>query len=72
MPEGYSRENRVSMVSRYQISPSKEFNFSKPTEWIIWIRRLKQFRSVFGLSKSLRHEWSQVNTLLYSIIGSRN
>ena len=74
MPEGSSSENRVPMVSPicYQISPSKEFNFSKPTEWIVWIRRFKQFRSAFRLSKSLRDEGSQVNTLPYSITGSRN
>ncbi|KAK2558287.1 hypothetical protein P5673_019409 [Acropora cervicornis] len=41
----------------YQISPPEEFDFSKPTEWIKWIRRFERFRSASGLSK--RDEESQ-------------
>ena len=66
MPEGSSTENQAPMINpvSYQISPPEEFDFSKPTEWIKWIRRFERFRSASGLSK--RDEESQVNTLLYS------
>ena len=71
MPEGSSSENQAPMINpvSYQISPPEEFDFSKPTEWIKWIRRFERFRSASGLSK--RDEESLVNTLLYSM-GSKS
>lgn len=71
MPERSSSENQAPMINpvSYQISPPEEFDFSKPTEWIKWIRRFERFRSASGLSK--RDEESQVNTLLYSM-GSKS
>ena len=60
-PEGSS--------SAYQASPLEEFDFSKPTEWIKWIKRFERFRSASGLSK--RDEESQLNTLLY-FMGSKS
>ena len=71
MSEGSSSGNQAPMINpvSYQISPPEEFNFSKPTEWIKWIRRFERFRSASGLSK--RDEESQVNTLLYSM-GSKS
>ena len=53
----------------YQASPLQEFDFSKPTEWIEWIKRFERFRSASGLSK--RDGESQLNTLLYSM-GSKS
>ena len=69
MPDGSSSENQAPMINpvSYQMSPPEEF--SKPTEWIKWIRRFERFRSSSGLSK--RDEESQVNTLLYSM-GSKS
>ena len=60
MPEGSSSENQAPTINpvSYQISPPEEFDFSKPTDWIKWIRRFEQFRSASGLSK--RDEKSQV------------
>ena len=71
MSEGSSSGNQAPMTNpvSYQISPPEEFDFSKPTEWIKWIRRFERFRSASGLSK--RDEESQVNTLLYSM-GSKS
>ena len=71
MSEGSSSGNQAPMINpvSYQISPPEEFDFSKPTEWIKWIRRFERFRSASGLSK--RDEESQVNTLLYSM-GSKS
>ena len=71
MPEGSSSENQAPMIKpvAYQASPPEEFDFSKPTEWIKWIKRFERFRSASGLSK--RDEESQLNTLLYSM-GSKS
>ena len=72
MSKGSSSGNQAPMINpvSYQISPPEEFDFSKPTEWIKWIRRFERFRSASGLSK--RDEESQVNTLLYSSMGSKS
>ena len=53
MPEGSSSENQAPMIKpvAYQASPLEEFDFSKPTEWIKWIKRFERFRSASGLSK---------------------
>ena len=71
MSEGSSSGNQAPMINpvSYQISPPEEFDFSKPTEWIKWMRRFDRFRSASGLSK--RDEESQVNMLLYSM-GSKS
>ena len=71
MSEGSSSGNQAPMINpvSYQISPPEEFDFSKPTEWIKWIRRFERFRSASGLSKI--DEESQVNTLVYSM-GSKS
>lgn len=71
MPEGSSSENQAPMIKpvAYQASPLEEFDFSKPTEWIKWIKRFERFRSASGLSK--RDEESQLNTLLY-FMGSKS
>ena len=72
MPEGSSSENQAPMIKpvAYQASPLEEFDFSKPTEWIKWIKRFERFRSASGLSKG--DEESQLNALLYSMGSKRD
>lgn len=50
MSEGSTSENQAPMINpvSYQISPQ---DFSKPSEWIRWIKLLEWFRSASGLSK---------------------
>ena len=50
MPEGSSSGNQAPMINpvSYQISPLEEFDFSKPSEWIRWIKRFERFRSASG------------------------
>ena len=50
MPEGSSSGNQAPMINpvSYQISPPEEFDFSKPSEWIRWIKRFERFRSASG------------------------
>ena len=68
MQEGSWSENQVPMINPVsKISPPEEFDFSKPSEWIKWIRRFEQFCSASGLGKT--YEESRVNTPLYSWAG---
>ena len=61
MSEGSLSGNQAPMINpvSYQISPPEEFNFSKPTEWIKWIRRFERFHSASGLSNLLLYGYHQ-------------
>ena len=54
-----------AQVAYDQITPSDQFDFTKPNEWSQWIREFERFRSAEGLKE--RDEESQVNALLYTM-----
>ena len=60
----FSRVNDDHMAS-YQVSAPEPFNFSRPTEWVKWIRRFERFRVASGIDK--HSEAAQVNSLVYSM-----
>ena len=51
------------------LSAMEQFNFNKPEEWALFIRRFECFRKVSGVAS--KSEQSQVNILLYSMMGPK-
>ncbi len=47
----------------FSIRPPEPFDFSKPQEWAIWIRRFERFRLASNLHEN--SDENQVNTFIY-------
>ena len=60
----FSRVNNDHMAT-YQVSAPEPFNFSRPSEWVKWIRRFERFQVASGIDK--HSEAAQVNSLVYSM-----
>ena len=49
----------------FQVSLPEPFQFSRPEEWVRWIRRFERFRIASGLAQ--RDGQVQVNPLIYAM-----
>ena len=54
-------------MAELRINPPENFTFSKPEEWIKWIKRFERFRQASGLSE--KDEPRQIHTLIYTMGG---
>ena len=52
-------------MAAYQVSPLKQFNFSRPEEWPKWACRFEKFRCASGLLSN--GEEIQVHIFIYSM-----
>ena len=52
-------------MAELRISPPEAFTFSRPEEWIKWIRRFERFRQASGLAE--KEQVSQIHTLIYTM-----
>ena len=52
-------------MATYQVSAPEPFNFSRPSEWVKWIRQFERFRVASGIDKHSKA--AQVNSLVYSM-----
>jgi hypothetical protein len=52
-------------MAEIRIIPPEHFTFSRPEEWIKWIRRFKCFRKASGLAG--KEQVSQIHTLIYTM-----
>ena len=52
-------------MAEIRITPPENFTFSRPEEWIKWIRRFERFRQASGLAE--KEEVSQIHTLIYTM-----
>ena len=52
-------------MASYHFSSMEQFNFNKPEEWPLWIRRFERFREASGAASN--SETTQVNILIYSM-----
>ena len=52
-------------MAEIRITPPENFTFSRPEEWIKWIRRFERFRQASGLAK--KEQVSQIHTLIYTM-----
>ena len=52
-------------TASFQVTMPEPFTFSRPEEWVKWIRRFERFRVASGLAR--REGDVQVNTLIYAM-----
>ena len=52
-------------MAAYQVSPLKQFNFSRPEKWLKWAYKFEKFRCVSCLLSN--GEEIQVHTFIYSM-----
>ena len=52
-------------MASYHLSSMEQFNFNKPEEWPLWIKRFERFHEVSGAAS--KSETTQVNILIYSM-----
>ena len=52
-------------TTSFQVTMPEPFTFSRPEEWVKWIRRFERFRVASGLAR--REGDVQVNTLIYAM-----
>ena len=55
----------LTTTASYQVTMPEPFSFSRPEEWVKWIRRFERFRVASGLAS--REGDIQVNTLIYAM-----
>ena len=55
-------DDRAHMAATFQVSIPEPFCFTRPEEWVKWIRRFERFRIASGLVS--RDDEAQVNTLI--------
>ena len=64
-PEDRTEESAY-MAANYQVSMPEPFCFSRPEEWVKWVRRFERFRMASGLALS-EEDRPQVNALIYAM-----
>ena len=67
-PGGQWNQNANSgthIAASFQVATPEPFTFSRPEEWVKWIRRFERFRVASGLAQ--RDEEVQVSTLIYAM-----
>ncbi len=55
----------LEFMAKFQIAPPKQFEFSQPDSWHVWIKRFERFRLASGLSE--KDESTEIAALVYSM-----
>ena len=55
----------LEFMATFHIAPPKQFEFSQPNSWHVWIKRFERFRLASGLSE--QDESTQIAALVYSM-----
>ena len=55
----------LTTTASFQVTMPEPFTFSRPEEWVRWIRRFERFRVASGLAE--RVDDVQVSTLIYAM-----
>ena len=63
--EGVSAGASPTTTASFQVSMPEPFTFSRPEEWVRWIRRFERFRVASGLTQ--KDGEVQVSTLIYAM-----
>lgn len=64
-PEAAPREHARPVTASFNVTMPEPFSFSRPEEWVKWIRRFERFRVASGLVG--RDGEAQVNTMIYAM-----